>query len=105
MEESRGWKKPHLADKKSFRVGASSSKGKLHREGRQVPKRRGKVSRKNLSGGKSRKHDRVSGRHNFSGGPGESIFHSNLDKHKVRKEDGRQKLAEKGQNEVSQSDS
>ena len=71
MSESR-----ILARGRGISAGALRAKGGFHSEGRQVPRRRGKASKKSLLKRSRRKHERVSGLKSSLGGPAESWFHS-----------------------------
>ena len=51
-------------------------KGGLHREGRQIPRRTGRASKKSLPRRGRRKHERVSGRKSSPERSAESWFHS-----------------------------
>ena len=51
-------------------------KGGLDREGRQIPRRKGRASNKSLPRTSRRKHERVSGRKSSPGRSAESWFHS-----------------------------
>ena len=68
MSESR-----ILAKERAIRAGAWRRKGGLHDEGRQIPRRRGRASKKSLP---RRKHERMSGRKSSPGQSAESWFHS-----------------------------
>ena len=59
-----------------IRVRAWSGKGGLHREGRQIPRKKGRASKKSLPRRGRRKHERVSGRKSSPGRSEESRFHS-----------------------------
>ena len=61
-----------LATKRRVRVRAWRGKSWPCSKERKVPRKRGKASKENLP---RRKHERVSGQ-SFSGGSGESLFHS-----------------------------
>ena len=75
--ESRGGRDPHLGEKeRRIRARAWSGKGRLHGERRQIPRRKGRASKKSLSKRSRRKHERVSGRKNSPGRSAESWFHS-----------------------------
>ena len=56
-----------LARVRGIRARAWSGKGGLDREGRQIPKRKGRASNKSLPRTSRRKHERVSGRKSFPG--------------------------------------
>ena len=71
MSESRT-----LARKKGIGAGAWRGKSGFHSEGRQVPRRRERASKENLSARSGRMHKRVSGRKSSSGGSGKSWFYS-----------------------------
>ena len=51
-----------LVSESGIRAGACSVRGRFHREGRQIPRRRGRASKKSLPRKSRRKHERVSGR-------------------------------------------
>ena len=65
-----------LAREKKIRARAWSGKGELHREQRQIPRRKGRASNKSLPRTSRRKHERVSGRKSSPGRSAESWFHS-----------------------------
>ena len=65
-----------LAREGRIRAGAWSGKGGLHREGRQILRRKGRASNKSLPRRSRRKHERVSGRKSFPERSAESWFHS-----------------------------
>ena len=74
--KSQGEREPHLGEKEGIRAGAWRGKDGLHSEERQVPRRRGRESKKSLSRGSRRKYERVSGRKNSPERPAVSWFHS-----------------------------
>ena len=59
-----------------IRAGAWREMGGLYREGRQIPRRKGRASKKSLPRTSTRKHERVSGRKSSPGRSAESWFHS-----------------------------
>ena len=61
-----------LARKRRIRAGAWRGKGGLHGEGRQIPRRKGRASKKSLPKRSRRKHERVSGRKSSPGRSGMS---------------------------------
>ena len=65
-----------LTREKGIRVRAWREKGRLHREGRQIPRRKGRAGKKSLPERSRRKHERVSGRKSSPGRSVESWFHS-----------------------------
>ena len=65
-----------LVRKRRIRARAWSGKGGLDREGRQIPRRTGRASKKSLPRTSRRKHERVSGRKSSPGRSAESWFHS-----------------------------
>ena len=65
-----------LARVRGIRAIAWSGKDGLHRERRQIPRRTGRASKKNLPRTSKRKHERVSGRKSSPGRSAESWFHS-----------------------------
>ena len=65
-----------LAGEREIRVEAWRGKGGLHGEGRQVPRRKGRASKKSCLKRSRRKHEQVSGRKSSPGQSGESWFHS-----------------------------
>ena len=65
-----------LARKREIRARAWRGKGGLHRERRQIPRRKGRASKKSLPRTSRRKHKRVSGRKSSPGQSAESWFHS-----------------------------
>ena len=73
--ESR-WARAAPWQEGGIKVRAWSGKGGLHREGRQIPRRKGRASKKSLPRRGRRKHERVSGRKSSSGRSAESWFHS-----------------------------
>ena len=56
-----------LARERRIRARARRGKGGLHREGRQIPRRKGRASNKSLPRTSRRKHERVSGRKSSPG--------------------------------------
>ena len=64
-----------LARERGIRARAWSGKGGLYSESRQVPRRRGRASKKSLPRRSRRKHERVSGRKSSTGRFAESWFH------------------------------
>ena len=64
---SSGGRKSRWARERGIRAKAWSGKGGLHRERRQIPRRKGRASRKSLSRTSRRKHERVSGRKSSPG--------------------------------------
>ena len=65
-----------LARERGIRARAWSGKGGLHSEGRPIPRRKGRVSKKSLPRRGRRRYERVSGLKGFSGRSAESWFHS-----------------------------
>ena len=65
-----------LARERGIRARAWSGKGGLHREGRLIPRRKGRASKKSLSRKSRKKHERVSGHKSSPGRSAESWFHS-----------------------------
>ena len=65
-----------LMREREVRARAWRGKGGLHGERRVVPRRTGRASKKSLSRGSRRKHERVSRRKSSPGRPAESWFHS-----------------------------
>ena len=65
-----------LARKRGIRARASRGKGGLHGERRQIPRRKGRASKKSLPRTSRRKHERVSGRKSSPGRSAVSWFHS-----------------------------
>ena len=65
-----------LARERGIKARAWSGKGGLHREGRQIPTRKGRAAKKILPKTSRRKHERVSGRKSSPGRSAESWFHS-----------------------------
>ena len=65
-----------LAREKRIRARARRGKVGLHREGRQIPRRRRRASKKDLPRRCRRKHKQVSGRKGSPGRSAESWFHS-----------------------------
>ena len=59
-----------------IRARACSGKGELHGERRQIPRRKGRASKKSLPRTSRMKHERVSGRKSSPGRSAESWFHS-----------------------------
>ena len=75
--DSQGEQEPHLGEReREIKAGAWRGKGRLHSEGRQVPRRKGRVSKESLPRRSRRKHERVSGRKSSPGRSAESWFHS-----------------------------
>ena len=60
---------------RGIKAGAWKGNGKLHSEGRKLPRKRGRASKKSFSRRNRRKHERVSGCKSSSGGSSESWFH------------------------------
>ena len=69
--ESQGERKPYLGERERGRDqnGAWRKKGRLHSEGKQIPK-------ESLPRGSRRKHERVSGRKSSPGRSAKSWFYS-----------------------------
>ena len=65
-----------LARVRGIRARAWRGKGGHHREGRQIPRRTERASKKSLPRTSRRKHERVSGRKSSPGRSAESWFHS-----------------------------
>ena len=65
-----------LVGVREIRAGARKGKGGLHRKRRQVPKRKGRASKKGLLREIRRKHEWVSERKSSPGRSAESWFHS-----------------------------
>ena len=65
-----------LAREREIRLGVRGGKGGLHREERQIPRRKGRASVKSLPRRCRRKHERVSGRKSSPARSAESWFHS-----------------------------
>ena len=65
-----------LARVRGIRARAWSGKGGLHGELGQIPRRKGRASKKSLPRTSRRKHERVSGRKSSPGRSAESWFHS-----------------------------
>ena len=65
-----------LARERGIRARAWRGKSGLHREGKQIPRRKGRASKKSLPRTSRRKHERVSGRKSSPGRSAESCFHS-----------------------------
>ena len=61
-----------LVSESGIRAGAWSVRGRFYREGRQIPRRRGRASKKSLPRKSRRKHERVSERKGTSGRSAES---------------------------------
>ena len=61
-----------LARVRGIRARACSGKSGLHREGRQIPRRKGRASKKSFPRTSRRKHERVSGRKSSPGPSAES---------------------------------
>ena len=61
---------------REIKAGARRGKGGLHREGRQIPRRTGRPSKKSLPRKNRRKHERVSGRKSSPRQSAEPWFHS-----------------------------
>ena len=66
-------------------------KGGLYREGRQIPRRTGKASKKSLPRTSRRKHEQVSGRKSFPGDLHSLDFTPSLAKPEIGKEVGRRR--------------
>ena len=65
-----------LARKREIRARAGREEGGIHREGRGIPRRKGRAGKKSLPRGSRRKQERVTGRKSFLGQSAESWFHS-----------------------------
>ena len=65
-----------LARERGIRAEAWRGMGGLHGERRQIPRRKGRASKKSLPRRGRRVHERVSGRKNYPGRFAESWFHS-----------------------------
>ena len=65
-----------LASERGIRARSWRGKGRFHGEGRQIPRRTERASKKSFPRTSSRKHERVSGRKNSPGRSTESWFHS-----------------------------
>ena len=65
-----------LASERKIRARAGRGKGRLHSEGRQIPRRKRRASKNSLLRRSKRKHERVSGRKSSPGQSAESWFHS-----------------------------
>ena len=65
-----------LARVRGIKARAWRGKGGLHSEGRQIPRRTGRASKKSLPRTSRRKHERVTGRKSSPGRSAESWFHS-----------------------------
>ena len=74
--ESQGGRGPHLAKRGGIRARSWRGKGGLHREGRQIPKSKGRASKKSLPRTSRGKHERMSGCKSSPGRSAESWFHS-----------------------------
>ena len=74
--ESQGGREPHLGERGGVRARAWSGKGGLHREGRQIPRRKGRAGKKSLPRTGRRKQKPVSGCKSSPGRSAESWFHS-----------------------------
>ena len=95
-----------LARVRGIRARAWSEKGGLHREGRQIPRRKERASKKSLPRTSRRKHERVSGRKSSPGQSAESWFHSKSGQTSNRKGGWETKSPLIGKkSELSQSDS
>ena len=69
-------KSPTLARERRIRARARRGKGGLHSERRQIPRRKGRASKKTLPKRSTKKHERVSGRKSFPERSAKSWFHS-----------------------------
>ena len=67
-----------LARERKIRTKAWRGKGELHGEGGQIPRRKGRASKKSLPKRSRRKHERVSGRKSSPGRSAESWPHSQV---------------------------
>ena len=65
-----------LASERGIRAGAWYEKGGLHREGRQIPRRKERASNKSLPWKSRKKHEQVSGRKSSPGRSAESLPYS-----------------------------
>ena len=70
--ESRWARAAPWRERGEIRARAWSGKGELHRDGRAIPRRTGRASKKSLSRRGRRKHERVSGRKSYPGRSAES---------------------------------
>ena len=71
--ESRGQEQQ---EQRGIRAGAWERKGGPYSEGRQIPIRKGRASKKSLPKTSRRRYERVSGRKSSPGRSAESWFHS-----------------------------
>ena len=55
--ESQGEREPHLGERGGIRAGTWRGKGGLHSEGRQIPRKNGRASKKSVFRGSRRKHE------------------------------------------------
>ena len=75
--KSQGEQEPHLGEREgSVRARAWRRMGELHVNGRQIPRRKGRASKKSLPRTSRRKRERVSRRKSSPGRSAESWFHS-----------------------------
>ena len=80
-------------------------KGGLYSEGGQIPRKKGRASKKSLPRTSRRKHERVSGRKSSPGRSAESWFHSKSGQTRNRKGDWETKsLLIRKKSEMSQGD-
>ena len=76
MGESQGKREPFLGEREGVWGESMGEKGGLHHEGRQVPRRKERTSKKNLPRRSRRKHEWVGRCKSSPGGSAESWFHS-----------------------------
>ena len=74
--ESQGGREPHFGEKEGNQSESMDRKEWLHRERRQIPRRKERASKKILPRTSRRKHERVSGRRSSPGRSAESWPHS-----------------------------
>ena len=65
-----------MAREREIRAGAWRGKGGLHSKGKQVSRRKGRASKKNLPRRGRRKHERMSRRNSSPGRSAKFCFHS-----------------------------
>ena len=72
MEENQGGREAHPGESEGVRAGEWRGKGRLHGELGQIPRRKGRASKKSLPRTSRRKHERATGHKSSPGRSAES---------------------------------
>ena len=105
-EESQGDQEPHLGEREGIKPGAWRGNSRLHDEGRQIPRRKGRESKMSFPRRSRRKHEWMSRRKSSPGRSAESWFHPKFGQTWNRKEVWETKcLLIRWKSEMSQGDS